>query len=268
MSEEFKPVPPKKSPEEIEKDHEPVLPETESILKPEASAGESKAEQPLSARQEIHREVERRKALREEAQAEKGQLNAVRTRLGLEEKNPDSQTTPATEETSETRRSQKESEESQERERGLREGSKQVEEAIVSFASVIQERAKNDMDPFMDSRTFSSIRAGAGALTNFSEGRGAVNTEELAGALNSISRGLGQMERQSRGGPVRESDESLRRIGYTTQLLSEAAKNLSKNFKEGDEQAAGAARRLYESAEQAGIFMGRLRSALRNYNGR
>jgi hypothetical protein len=259
MNESLNHVPQKKSPEEVEE----ALPEVE------ISAAEASIESQPPGFQRVMQEFEKKKAEQETARLEQGQLNNVRARLGLEKTNKVSSDSRQAEEIVHERPgSEKESQESHERDDRLREGSKQVEEAVTSFASAIQERAKNDMDPFMDSRAFSSIRANAGILTSFSEGRGAVNTEELAQALNSISKGLSQMEQQARGGPVRESDESLRRIGYATQMLSESAKKLGRNFKEGDELAAGAARRLSEQAEQIGIFMGRLRSALGNYNRR
>lgn len=156
----------------------------------------------------------------------------------------------------------KETQESQERDRALREGSREVSEAVTQFASEIQHRERDGMDTFLDERAFSSIRSGAVALQTFSEGKGKVDPDELASGLASLNSGLEQMGQNRRSGPINESEQSLSRLGYASRSLYEATGKLSKGFREGDEQASFAARRLMQTSERVYGFAGRLRSAL------
>lgn len=218
---------------------------------------------------------DRRAVLEENTRSEQSQLQGARAKLGLPESTQDSHSGRAS--AQEIRELEaldqdiqgellevRKAVETLERERGLKEGARYVSEAASMFAREINGRDRDGMDPFMDPSAFNSLRSGAVALSEVGEIRGRLNMDELGQAFARINSSLDKMERTRRSGPIRESEESLGKLGYAMRNLYEAIGKMSKNFREGDEQASIGARRLMETSERVYGFTSRMRSVVRN----
>ncbi len=218
---------------------------------------------------------DRRTELSKEGRNEQDQLQEARAKLGLPVPSQESYAGRALAHElhdldaldqdiqSELREGRK-AEESLERERGLKEGARNAGEATAMFAREINSRERDGMDAFIDPRAYNQLRSGAVALAEFAEGKGKVDMNELHLAFVRINSGLENMHKTRSRGPVRESEDSLGKLGYAMRSFHEATVKMSRNFREGDEQASGGARRLIETSERVYDFTSRLRSALRN----
>lgn len=218
---------------------------------------------------------DRRTDLQESTKAERSQLLEARVRLGMTQGSQESHSERAI--AQELRdldtldsdiqnelREDRKADESLERERRIKESARYAGEAAIMFARELNNRDRDGMDPFMDAKAFNELRSGATTLSQFGESQGRVDMNELGLAFSRINSGLDRMERTRRSGPVRESEESLGKLGYAMQNLYEATSKMSKNFREGDERAAMGARRLMEISERIYGFTSRMRSTIRN----
>jgi hypothetical protein len=218
---------------------------------------------------------DRRTELSEGAQSEQNQLQETRAKLGLVGDVQESHSGRATahemrgldaldQDIQGELREGRKAEEGLERERGLKDGARHVGEAASMFAREINNRDRDGMDTFMDARAYNDLRSGAVALAEFGEGRGRADMDELGLAFARVNSGLEKMQRTRRSGPIRESEDSLGKLGYAMRNLYEATGKMSKGFREGDERASLGARRLMETSERVYDFTSRLRSAVRN----
>lgn len=164
------------------------------------------------------------------------------------------------------RRTNTQSVESLERERGIKEGARYVSEAATVFAREIKSREQNGMDPFMDARSFNELRLGAVTLAELSQTKEQIDMDQLGLAVTSIDSGLNNVEKTRMSGPIHESEDSLGRLTYAMRNLYDATEKMSKNFREGDELASFATRRLRQTSERVYGFAGKLRATVRNRN--
>lgn len=295
---------PKTSLEQSEEILAPVVVESEetSPVQPEAQENQSarEQEQPTSVegfRRDFHRlkgneglepearsreyrrlgqaVSDRRTELEESTKGERSQLQEARARLGMTESFQESHSgRGAAQEMRDLDaldgdiqkelREGSNVEESLERERGLKESARYAGEAATMFARELSNRDRAGMDPLMDARAFNELRSGAASLSQIGQSQGHTDIDELGLAFSRINSGLDRMERTRRSGPVRESEESLSKLGYAMQNLYEATSKMGKNFREGDERASMGARRLMETSERVYGFTSRMRSAMRN----
>ncbi|MDB4992113.1 MAG: hypothetical protein JWL75_358 [Parcubacteria group bacterium] len=219
-----------------------------------------------------------RAGLREKIRAEGGQLDEARARLGLSASNEgESHASRAMQaelqeldtlydDMDSAFRENQKGIESQERGTQLRKGAEAISDAGFAFGNELGRRDADGMDPLMDRDTFSKFRAGIRGLRSFAESKGEPDMEALGMALSQVNTGLERMEKQNTRGQIRESEESLGRLGFQAVEMSDYASKMRNSFREGDESASAAAHRLSDTSDRVSVFTGRLRSAFRDYS--
>ena len=158
---------------------------------------------------------------------------------------------------------EKSTSESQERESGIRREGEKLCEVAESFCSELQRRDKDGLDPFCDRNVYSRIRGGIYGVRALVEGQGRINADDLASALQSFAEGLKGMGKTLSG--INDNPDSLDRLAFITRGVYDALGNLSKNFREGDENASRAVTNARTACDAVYAYVGRLRIALRNY---
>ena len=199
------------------------------------------------------------------AAQEDAALTAVKQRLGMEvpaENETAAQEIPEAEGVT-TAASQESA--TNERERQLRSGAGELARAVEFFGSELGQRDKNGMDPFIDRRAFSVIRAGFQELRAATEATSEISSENLALSISVLTRGLKQFGNVRRSGALREDPRSLGRLSVSVEDIGKAGSQMRSTLGEGDEALLGALTALHATTATVSDGIMRLRNAASKY---